>query len=278
MRFLWIIVVLAAAALAGSFASASTQGDLRPSIRVQADDWGAASVPDIESVLHTVADVLLPSFPRQASVRIVVAFSEAGPRVLAEKSPGGAHQVLLNVRDTRWDQFAYQFAHELCHIVSNYDHREIGPSPASRGHQWFEETLCEVVSLVALDRLASSWKASPPHAGWEVYAPAFRQYADRLLEDEHRHLAPATSVAAWYRENENRLESNPYLREKNALAAIALLELFQRKPDSLEAIGFLNLESPSQEGFAAYLASWYKRCPESHRPFVLQLMSLFAAA
>ncbi|MBI4291865.1 MAG: hypothetical protein HY661_10330 [Betaproteobacteria bacterium] len=277
MRFLWKIVVLAAACLASSFAWASPQGDIRPSIRVQAGDWGVASVQDIESVLNSVAEVLLPSFPRHASVRIVVAASKAGPRVLAERSSGGAHQVLLSVRDRLWDQFAYQFAHELCHIASNYDQREIGSAFGERSHQWFEETLCEVVSLVALDRLASRWKASPPHAGWEAYAPAFRRYADRLLKDEHRHFVPASSVAAWYRENEHSLEGNPYLREKNELAATALLELFQGTPGSLEAIGYLNLNPPSQEGFAAYLASWYKCCPEAHRPFVLRLISLFGA-
>ena len=249
----------------------------RLSIQVQPGDWGAASVQDIETVLKSIADVLLPDFPRHASARIVVGFSKAGPRVLAGKSPDGAHQVLLNVQGARWDQFAYQFSHELCHIFSNYDHREIGPAPASRSHQWFEETLCEVVSIVALNRLASSWKVSPPHAGWADYAPAFRRYAQRLLNDEHRH-SPEISIAAWYRENESSLERNPYLREKNELAATVLLELFEAVSGSLETIGYLNLEAPSQEGFAAYLVSWYDCCPESHRPFVLRLMSLFANA
>lgn len=275
MRFLRGPVLFASCL---AVACGSTQAGARPSIQVQAGDWGAASVQDIETVLNSVADVLLPYFPRHASVRIAVAFSEAGPRVLAEKSADGAHQVLLNVQDTRWDQLAYQFSHELCHIVSNYDHREIGLAPASRSHQWFEETLCEVVSIVALNRLESSWRESPPHAGWAGYAPAFRRYAQRLLNDEHRHLSPAISITAWYRENERPLESNPYLRKKNELAATALLELFEATPGSLEAIGYLNLESPSQEGFAAYLASWYDCCPESHRPFVLRLMSLFAKA
>jgi hypothetical protein len=84
--------------------------------------------------------------------------------------------VLLNVSGARWDQFAYQFFHELCHIVTSFERREIG-APRSRSYQWFEETVCEVVSLIALNRLATSWKESPPHAGWSDYAPAFGRYA-----------------------------------------------------------------------------------------------------
>ena len=277
MRSLWNLAALAATCLFVSVASASVSVNGRLSIQVQPGDWGAANMQDIEIVLKSIASVLLPDFPRHASARIVVGFSQAGPRVLAEKSPDGAHKVLLNVQGARWDQFAYQFSHELCHIFSNYDHREMRWTPASRSHQWFEETLCEIVSIVALNRLASNWEESPPHAGWADYAPAFRRYAQRLLNDEHRR-SPAISIGTWYRENENSLARNPYLREKNELAATVLLELFEAMPGSLQTIGYLNLEPPSQEGFAAYLASWYECCPEWHRPFVLRLMSLFAKA
>jgi hypothetical protein len=278
MRVLLKLIGSAAICLAASLTSASTQESGRPSIQVQPGNWGTASVQDIETVLTSVADVLLPYFPRHASVRIVVGFSNGGPRVLAEKSPDGAHRVLLNVQDTRWDQFAYQFSHEFCHILSNYDHREIGRGTAARSHQWFEETLCEVVSIVTLNRLASSWKESSPYAGWEHYAPAFREYAQRLLSNKHRQLPSAMTIAKWYDENERPLESDPYFRERNELVATSLLELFETTPGSLEAIGYLNLEAPSQKAFAAYLASWYACCPELHRPFVLRLMSLFARA
>ena len=233
---------------------------------------------DIEAVLQSVADVLLPDFPRHRSISIDVRSSAAGPRVLAIKSSEGSHQVLLNVQGARWDQLAYQFSHELCHIVSNYDRREIGSVPALRGHQWFEETLCEAVSLMTLDRLTSKWEQSPPVAGWQDYAGAFRNYAQRLLSDPHRHLPHSSSFAAWYRENERALEEDPYLREKNELAAVALRELLENTPGSLAAIGYLNLESSGRGSFAAYLASWYDCCPEAHRPFVLRLMSLFNAA
>ena len=256
----------------------SVQADAGPSIQVKPGGWGAVSTQDIETVLNSVTDVLIPYFPSHASARIAVAFSSAGPRVLGSKSSDGAYQVLLNVTDARWDQFAYQFSHELCHIVSNFEHRDIGATPGLRSHQWFEETLCEVVSLVTLNRLASSWKDSPPHAGWAGYAPAFRRYAERLLASDHRRMPPQVSMVAWYRANQRALESDPYLRQKNESAATALLKLFESSPASLAAIGYLNVATPPRGSFSAYLASWYDCCPESQRPFVRQLMEIFAEA
>lgn len=245
-------------------------------IYVKHGDWGTARVQDIEKVLRSVTGVLLPYFPQRASERVVVAFNKQGPRVLLEKSPDGSHQVLLNVQDTRWDQFAYQFSHELCHIFTNFEHREISRDTASRDHQWFEEALCEAVSLFTLNRLASSWEYSPPYPGWEEYAPAFRQYANRLLTETHRHLHTNESIARWFRANQTALNGNPYLREKNELLATRLLSLLENTPGSLEAIGYLNLErSPSAKSLKAYLESWYSCCPEKYRAFISQVTALF---
>jgi hypothetical protein len=278
MRHFSKLVFLAAACVAASLAPASTPAAGRLSLQVQPGDWGNASVQDIGTVLNSVADVLAPYFPRHASARVIVGFSKAGPRVLARKSPDGAYLVVLNVQDRRWDQLAYQFSHELCHIFSNYDQRPIGDDPASRDYQWLEETLCEAVSLLTLKRLASSWKDSPPHTGWEDYARAFHEYAERLLSARHRRLPPEESVAGWYLRHQAALEINPYLREKNELLAASLLDLVENTPGSLEAIGYLNLEAPSKEGLAAYLAAWYDCCPPQHRLFVLRLIALLAAA
>ncbi|HET7366653.1 MAG TPA: hypothetical protein VFJ70_24015 [Burkholderiales bacterium] len=261
------IVVLAALALV--CASAQAQG----SIRVQPGDWGAASVQDIEVVLRSVADVLLPDFPQHAAARIVVRPSALGPRVLAEKTADGSYQVLLNVHDARWDQFAYQFSHELCHIVSNYEQRDIGAVPGERPHQWFEEAVCEAVSLIALDRLAAQWEHAAPHRGWASYAPAFRQYAQALLSHGHRQLPPGTTFSAWYAEHAAAMARDPYLRADDERVATALHEIFNG--GGLTSIGYLNLAHASQESFAGYLAAWSDCCPEAQRVLVQKLIALF---
>lgn len=244
-------------------------------IRVEAGDWGKARPRDIEAVLTTVADTLLPSFPQHAGERVLVAYSDAGPSVLLEKSRDGVHRVFLKVQDARWDQFAYQFSHELCHIFTNHEHREAAPGVLARDHQWFEETLCEAVSLVALERMTARWEHEPPHPNWQAYAPAFREYAQRLLDERHRALPPNETLGQWFNANREALERDPYLRQKNELLAAHLLSLFETVPGSLEAIGYLNAEqSPPNASFAAYLASWYDCCPGRHRAFVKEVMTL----
>jgi hypothetical protein len=245
-------------------------------IDVRDGGWGTARTQDIETVLRSVANVLLPYFPQRASGRIVVEHSSQGPRALFEKAADGAYHVLLNVQDTRWDQFAYQFSHELCHIFTNFEHREVGNGAATRDHQWFEETLCEAVSLFALRRMASAWERSPPHRGWGDYAPAFSEYARRLLAEQHRRLPPNVSVAQWYESNQEDLARNPYLRRKNELLATRLLPLLEETPGSLETIGYLNLEkSPPHTSFRTYLEAWYSCCPEQYRGFIRQVIALF---
>lgn len=245
-------------------------------VQVRQGNWGTARAADIQAVLQSVAAVLGPYFPQRTSNRVVVAFGSEGPRVLFDKSADGAYVVLLNVQDTRWDQFAYQFSHELCHIFSNYEQRKTGTK--NRDHQWFEESLCEMVSLFTLDRLASRWAQSPPNAHWKDYAPAFREYAGRLLDGQYRQWPVNTTIADWYGENQAQLEDDPYLRDKNAHVARQLLALLDSVPDAIETLGYLNLEnSNSDRSFAAYLASWRSSCPEDKRDFVNRIISLFEA-
>ncbi len=246
------------------------------SIQVEDGDWGNVRRGDIETVLTLVADTLLPDFPRHSAERVSVAFSSEGPSVLLGRSGNGAHRILLKVRDARWDQFTYQFAHELCHVFTNYEHREVQPNTVVRDHQWFEESLCEAVSLVALSRMATSWERYPPHPYWKSYAPAFRDYSQLLQSEQHRQLPPNETTAGWYRANRETLERDPYLRGKNELLATQLLPLLEAMPGGLASIGYLNSEAttPSGQSFAAYLESWYSCCPEPDRRFVGQVIAL----
>ena len=240
-------------------------------IRVHDGDWGGASARDVETVLRSVVDVL-PDLAGHPVTRIVVSPAAGGPRVLAQKSPDGAHQVLLSVRGPRWDQLAYQFSHELCHIASNYDRR---PVEASRAHQWFEEAVCEAVAIVALQRLAVRWETAPPHAAWSSYANAFRAYAEGLGKAEHRQALPAERFAAWYRQNAPALARDPYLREKNEVAATALAAAFSGA--GLHVVRYLNLDALGHADFAAYLAAWHDCCPPEHRAVVRRALQLFGA-
>lgn len=276
MRLTQVFAGIAAAISIGASAlAADLTPPVRIAVRVEPGDWGTARTQDIERVLTLVANLLFPHFPQRASDRIVVEYGKQGPRALFEKSTDGAYRVLLNVQHTRWDQFAYQFSHELCHVFTNFEHRDVRGNAAAREHQWFEEALCEAVSLFALNRIASSWERSPPYPGWEHYAPAFREYAERVLNGARARLTASESIARWYDANREELDRNPYRREKNELVATRLLPLLESTPGSLEAIGYLNFEKPpAGKGFRAYLESWYSCCPGAYRAFIGQVIAL----
>ena len=46
--------------------------------------------------------------------------------------------IKLSARDTYWNKYAYQFAHEFCHVISKHDNLKENPN------NWFHEAICEL--------------------------------------------------------------------------------------------------------------------------------------
>jgi len=227
--------------------------------------WGGR-VEDVQQVFQSAARQLCPHFPGRQLSPIVVK-PNGGPKVLYQRGPKGEYTVLLNTGDRLWAQHAYQFAHELAHILCNYTAQE-------HPHRWFEESLCELASLFVLRRMSAEWAANPPYPNWRDYASALDSYAgDRLKQAQ---LPPGKSLAEWYREESPRLAADACLRDKNTIAAAALLPRFEASPESWEAIAYLNSSEPHDaKDFAEFLQQWCDRCPEKHRLFVRQLAREF---
>lgn len=163
----------------------------------------------------------------------------------------------LTARNRRWAKFAYEFAHELCHVMSSYE-ENVG-ADTTKYNQWFEEALCEAASLFTLKCMADTWEASsPPPPDWAAHASALRRYADRLIEEGHRKLPARTALAAWLRQNEDQMRNDPYLREKNEVVANLLLPLFERNPENWGALRYLNLDpEDARSSLRQYLENWY---------------------
>lgn len=271
----WIASMFFALPLLASAAVDSSNGIM---ITVAPGNWGTGQLRDIQQVLESVADELRGqvAYSREATLNIRVVPRGGAPRVLYQRGPNGEYTIHLTARNERWFQYAYQFSHELCHIFSNFDHKEIKDNEAVTEHQWFEETLCEMASLSTLRHLARTWADAPPAGKWAAYAPIFAQYADHLLAEEHRRLPAGQSLSQWYRENGIALRQSPYLREKNELAAKALLPLFDKAPGNWQAIIYLNPDKAgSLKGFDDYLTAWHAACPSEQKELVRQTMALF---
>lgn len=241
-------------------------------IRVAAGEWGDAKPDEIETLLYAVAEQLLAHFPERQLNPIVVSPTRLGPIVLYQKGPENEYQVHLAAKGKNWAEFVYEFSHELFHILANYENHA---PPKIASHLWFEETLCEAVSLYTLRQLSASWEQSPPRAEWASYAPTLNGYTGRVLNEPHRQLPASTSLAQWFRENGPLLLENPYLRGKNELIANLFLPILEHSQD-WQAVGFLNLDASQQKmGFYDYLASWHSRTPPAHQEFTRLAMRMF---
>jgi len=243
------------------------------SIRVEPEGWGEASPQQIETVLNAVADELMAGFPERPLAPIVVSHTERNPIALYERGPGGEYRIRLHARGEKWHLYVYEFAHELCHILSNYD-RNAGPQTV-RYNQWFEETLCETASLFTLASLATTWERSPPAPRWAGEARNLRRFFEHLIGEGHRQLPPQAPLAAWLRDNEQALRENPYLRDKNDVVANLLLPLFSADPQHWEALAYLNLSpDDARNSLDDYLHHWYDNAPPEHKRFVGSVLAL----
>ena len=249
--------------------------DVRLSIQVLPGDWGGADREDVERLLKSVARELWIYFPGRALNSIVVAPTARHPVAGYAKGPEGEYFVYLSARGRHWSQYAYQFAHEFTHILSNYE--RTGRSVVRR-NQWFDESLCEAASLFALRRLGATWMKGElvPYPQWKTYGVALQSYAQDLLTQPHRALSPKITLADWYQRNAEALDRDPYLRDRDELVAGMLLPLFEDNPEAWAAISYLNLDETDSTGpFQGYLANWYRNTPEPQRQFVAKIVELF---
>ena len=255
-RLLAFFVVLLA--LGGT---AAAEAPDRLVIRVVGENWGNVDRQDIEAALYSVADALTPASGGRARTVVVAPTSQA-PAVLYDHGEGGEYLVQLRARDANWNLYVYEFAHEYCHIVANYDRRT-----GSGRNQWFEESLCETASLYALKTLAETWQAAPPSKGTAAGSRQLRWFYDLLMAEDHRHL-PAAGFGTWLRDNEDELRHDPYRRRLNEVVAARLLPLFENR-GSWQALASLNLDpSDGDCDFDAYLDHWYGSAPVAEKAIV----------
>ncbi|HRP97686.1 MAG TPA: hypothetical protein PL143_15705 [Rhodocyclaceae bacterium] len=268
--FALITHLIAVSALFGAPAANAAVGAGEPRgvlIRVEGEDWGSAEREEVEAVLYAVADQLVAAPAAVFDRPIVVTHAPGSPVTLYERGPSGEYQVRLSARDRRWAQYAYQFGHELCHIMSNYAAHDAGR--VLRRNQWFEEALCETAALYTLRSLARSWRDAAPYTSWEAYAPVLAGYADRLIAEPHRHLPVGLAPSRWLAAHLDRLARDPYRRKYNEVVATLLLPLFEREPAAWASLHALNRDPrDAVVGLARYLQNWKDNAEPAHRGFI----------
>jgi len=253
------LLFMAPVSVFGSDAPSAAPLEHKLDIRLMnAKEWEASSA-DVKKVLYSCAEELWKYFPERKIPPLDVS-PKGGPITLFDRGLNGEIRIKLNTGQQFWAQYAYQFAHEMGHVLCDYKSH---PNP----NHWFEESLCELSSVFVLHRMAETWAVKPPYPNWKSYSPALKKYADERLEKSK--LPDGKTFVEWYAENANDLRANSVDREKNNVVAGALLPLFEAEPEMWEAVSFLNTEKLTKlYSFKQYLEAWRRNSQEKHRAFI----------
>ncbi|MHC2335478.1 hypothetical protein [Bradyrhizobium sp. USDA 4454] len=226
-------------------------------------DWHAAPTDAVMRVLNRIRAVDLSGFrllsDRQPKRIRIENRGEVTPAIWLHTDQPDMASIVVNVGYADWCRLAYQFGHELGHVLSNSWQFAAKPQPPT---QWLEEVLVETFSVRGLRLLADSWERSPPFAGDADFARAIRQYSTALLD---KFKADDLSPAEWFRTNRTKLEARSGKEVPWGPAVVGILQIYEDvkagKPACLDDLGALNRwPERTSVHLERYLDFWTESC------------------
>jgi len=204
--------------------------------------------------------------------------SSGSPAVWLHTDHPSTASIIVDIGANDWCKLAYQFGHELGHVLCNSWMWSAKPRPPS---QWLEESLVEAFSIRGLGRLATSWEQTPPFAGDNAFSAAIRQYRQNVIDRYAKAVdrRSYTDLADWLRKSRDALGQPGFGLSPAEGPAILAIQAELEKDDACVAdMGALN-RWPARTGvpIEEYLALWEKSCREVSAPGRLpaRLVSLF---
>jgi hypothetical protein len=180
------------------------------------------------------------------------------PAIWLHENPPDTAWIIVDIGPLDWCKLAYQFGHELGHVLCNSWERFAKPQPPT---QWLEEAAVEAFSIRGLGLLAASWGTNPPFAGDSGFARFIWQYRADLIEQYGNESGDAAAdVAAWFRAQRSALESVGRMKGPVVLAILALLEKDRRCVEGLAAAN--RWAARTAVSIEEYLERWQNSCRE----------------
>lgn len=220
-------------------------------------DWEGPSIDRIRAELEPTYKLLmnsmnLTSIPEVLRIRRSPPGS-TNPRVTRLFENGKTIQLIsLNTRAYYFQQYTYQFAHELGHVLTNWEDNP------NRKFKWFEETIAEMASAFVISNYA---KQAPNQTfteqAWATYFTT--TYTNRLNVTlaEDWNIEVDTKPDVWFAQHRAEMESNPVIRELNWAVARELLPYFMADPSLWIGLSYLaQWDTTANATFEAYLQSW----------------------
>ena len=236
-------------------------------IFVKECDWGDTKRENLCGLLTDTASHINRELRHQFDGQINVEnFPKVKkPRIYYRNSTSRTYTINLTAKDRRWSQFSYQFAHEFCHILSDYENLK------NNRNKWFHESICELASLFTLRKMGERWPLNPPFINWAYYAPHLTYYAKKIIANARQSSPQDSEFAGWLLSHETQLRGDPYLRDKNCVVATKLLPLFEKHPQGWNAVTRF---PTSQSRISKYISEWKLSVAPEDQFFVEQVKKI----
>ena len=231
-----------------------------------AGDWGhmppRAADAVVERMRRGCLDGVRLVSDRQPTRLRVDEHKSGNPAVWLHPDGSTMAWIIVDIGERDWSKLAYQFGHELGHVMANSWQPHAKPLQPC---QWLEEAIVEAFSVRGLGRLAEGWKRNPPFAGDNAFGKAIDDYRGNIIQ---RYTALADDqglnrdAGVWFAGHRNQIEL-PGLNSFAKAASVKILAEYERTPDCVEGLGALN-RWPGRTGIAieSYLDQWQASCSE----------------
>jgi hypothetical protein len=232
-------------------------------------EWGGSPPSSAALVLTRAREVALSGVrllsDRQPDRLRVDDHTSGPPFVWLHNDPPREAWIVVDIDARDWCRLAYQFGHELGHVLCNSWQLDAKPHVPC---QWLEESMVEAFSIRGLGRLAKSWEEDPPYAGTNDYGQAIRQYREKVIEGYQQPggLAPGADIAPWFAEMRDTLDRETGLNPMDGPAILAILEMLESDKGCVEDMGAVNRWPEPASPIEAYLAAWTASCAEIAAP------------
>ena len=237
-------------------------------LEVKPGDWGSIALNDLRLLLQSVFSSFYPPMTEDDGLTVCIEPSAVKhPWTRCRKPNSEQYHVYLSAKDLKWSKFAYQFAHELCHVLSDCERLQTSKN------RWFHEVLCEAASIYTLKSMSNRWKLTPPRQEWSFYAPMLREYSEDEIYPHSKEVARDAKLRDWLEYLEDILRMDCEIREVNAVFAHSLLPLFESRTANWRVIQSLPATSSC---FQTYLQEWHAAAHPRDRHFVQKIVDAFA--
>jgi hypothetical protein len=155
---------------------------------------------------------------------------QGGPAIWLHGDLPDTAWIMVNIGPVDWSKLAYQFGHELGHVLCNSWGPSAKPGPST---QWLEKALVEAFTVRGLGLLATSWEENPPFAGDHAFAATIREHRANRLKMYNKDQDQES--ATWFRSHRSELESGrPADKDFAVLKILPILEI---EPACVEDLG-----------------------------------------